>query len=57
MNVKLYITEWNVSPSVRNYVNDTCFKGAYLIKNALDAYGQVDDVAYYMGTDRSQRIF
>ena len=56
-NVKLYITEWNVSPSVRNYVNDTCFKGAYLIKNALDAYGQVDDVAYYMGTDRSQEYF
>lgn len=56
-DVKLYLTEWNVTPSVRNYVNDTCFKGAYFIKNALDTYGLVDDVAYYMGTDRSQEYY
>ena len=48
---RLYFTEWNFTVSDRNYINDTCFKGAYVIKNLLDAYGNVDDMAYYIGSD------
>lgn len=48
---KLYVTEWNLSISDRNYINDSCFKGAYILKNALDTYGQVDMLAYFLGSD------
>lgn len=52
-DAKLYITEWNLTASVRNYINDSCFKGAYIIKNILDVYGLVDDLGFYLGTDRT----
>ena len=48
---KLYFTEWNLTVSDRNYINDTSFKGAYVIKNFVDAYGKLDDIAYYIGSD------
>lgn len=34
----VYVTEWNLTISDRNYINDTCFKGAYVVKNILDCY-------------------
>lgn len=50
--IKLYITEWNMSVSDRNYINDTCFKGAYIIKNYLDLYDVTDVAGYFAGSDR-----
>lgn len=55
--VKLYITEWNLTASSRNYINDTCFKGAYIIKNVLDMYGQVSDMGYFLGSDRISEYY
>ncbi|MGI5932281.1 MAG: GH39 family glycosyl hydrolase [Eubacterium sp.] len=49
---KLYITEWNLTVSDRNYINDTCYKGAFILKNYLYAYAQVDEMAYFIGSDR-----
>lgn len=43
---KLYVTEWNLTISDQNYINDICFKGAYVVKNILDFYGMVDDAVY-----------
>lgn len=54
---KLYVTEWNLTISDRNYINDTCFKGAYVVKNILDFYGMVDDAGYFTGTDRISEYF
>lgn len=51
-DTKLYITEWNLTVSDRNYINDTCFKGAYIIKNYLDFYDIADIAAYFEGSDR-----
>ena len=49
MILNLYITEWNFTASVRNYLNDSCFGGAYIIKNILDLYGQsLTIVAHYL---------
>ena len=48
---KVYFSEWNLTVSDRNYINDTCFKGAYVVKNLLDVYGRLDDIAYYLGSD------
>lgn len=49
---KVCITEWNLTISDRNLINDTCFKGAYVLKNNIDLIGHVDAMAYFRGTDR-----
>lgn len=51
-NVWLFVTEWNLTVSDRNFLNDTCFKGAYIIKNIFDVYDKVDMVGYFVGSDR-----
>lgn len=56
-HVKLYVTEWNLTISDRNYINDTCFKGAYILKNMMDLYGLVDESAYFLGSDRVTDYF
>lgn len=56
-DLPLYITEWNLTPSVRNYINDTTFKAAYIIKNTIDMYGKVDMAAYCAGSDRQYSYF
>ena len=50
--IPVYITEWNLTVSDRNYINDSCFKGAYIVKNMLDIYGKADMQAYFIGSDR-----
>lgn len=55
--VPFYITEWNLTASSRNYINDSCFKGAYIIKNILDIYGMVDDMGYFTGSDRVSEFY
>jgi len=56
-HIKLYVSEWNLTASSRNYINDSCFKGAYIIKNILDTYGMVDDIGYYTGSDRTTEYY
>ena len=56
-DIKLFITEWNFTASVRNYLNDSCFSGAYIIKTMLDIYGKVDDIAHFVATDRTQQYY
>lgn len=50
--VPILATEWNLTVSDRNYINDTCFKGAYLVKNMIDVYGMAESMAYFLGSDR-----
>lgn len=56
-DLKIYITEWNLTASARNYINDTCFKGAYIIKNILDIYGVAADMGFFLGSDRSSEYY
>lgn len=51
-DLPIFICEWNLTPSVRNYVNDTTFKGAYIIKNIIDLFGEVQAMGYGAGSDR-----
>ena len=53
----VYCTEWNLTISDRNYINDTCFKGAYIVKNYIDAYGKIDNMAYFLGSDRISEYY
>lgn len=56
-DLPLILNEWNLTPSVRNYINDTSFKGAYIIKNTLDLYGVVQQMGYAVGSDRQTLSF
>ncbi len=53
----IYFSEWNLTISDRNLINDTCFKGAYLMKNYIDLLGRVDGMAYFRGTDRVSEAY
>ena len=48
---KIYITEWNLTVSDRNKLNDHCFHGAYVMKNIIDVFGEIDMLCYFTGTD------
>lgn len=48
---ELYITEWNDTISNRNYTNDTCYKGAYVMKTIIDNVFEVDLLGYWIGSD------
>lgn len=48
---KLYVTEWNLTISDRNFINDSCFKGAYILKNIIDNYEKVDTLSYFLASD------
>lgn len=50
-DLPLYITEWNLTVSHRNLINDTCFKATYVIKNFLENYDRVDALGYWSLTD------
>jgi beta-xylosidase len=45
MDVPLFVTEWNCTISSRNYINDTCYKGTYVLKNVAENLGKVEVLA------------
>lgn len=55
--IPIYITEWNLTISDRNCLNDTCFHGAYVVKNMIDVYGEVDMLGYFAGSDRISEYY
>jgi beta-xylosidase/AraC-like DNA-binding protein len=54
---ELYITEWNSTISNRNYTNDSCYKGAYIIKNIIDNINEVDVLSYWIGSDLFSQFY
>lgn len=50
-NCKICISEWNNSVSNRNYLNDSCFRGAYIAKKASEIGQYVDMVNPWMASD------
>ena len=40
-----------------NYINDTCFKGAYVVKNILDCYPLCEGMALFQGSDRTSEYY
>lgn len=51
LDIPVYLTEWNLTVSHRNLLNDTCFKSCYLVKNLLENYDRLDSFAYWVLTD------
>lgn len=48
---ELHVTEWNFSISNRNTLNDSCMKGAYIMRDLLDSLDLADLMGYWVGTD------
>lgn len=48
---RLFAVEWNNSVSSRNFLNDSCFRAAYVVKKAVDIWNQVDLLVPWTGSD------
>ncbi len=47
----IFLTEWNLTVSHRNLINDTCFKSCYLTRNLLENYDRLESFGYWSLTD------
>lgn len=50
-DLPIYMTQWNSSISNRELLNDTCFKSAFIAKNILENYDEIDSFSYWQLTD------
>lgn len=48
---KLFFTNWNMSISCRNLLNDSVYKGCFLLENVMTAMENVDVMAYWTVSD------
>ena len=51
LDLPVYLTEWNLTVSHRDLLNDTTFKSCYLAKNLLESYDELDSFGYWTLTD------
>ncbi|UPO91070.1 helix-turn-helix domain-containing protein [Niallia sp. Man26] len=49
--VPIHVSEYNLTLSNRNPINDHCAKGAFLIQNAISTIGSADIFGHWLGTD------
>ena len=50
-DLKIHVSEWSSTISNRNILNDSCYKGAYIMKSVIDCLGKTDVLGYRLGTD------
>ena len=48
---RLYLTEWNNSIVNRNYLNDSCFRAAYIVAKSIELWGEADMMSVMAGSD------
>lgn len=48
---ELHVSEYSLTLSNRNAINDNCSKGAFLMQNAIDCMEEVDVLGYWLATD------
>ncbi|PFO01476.1 hypothetical protein COJ85_17335 [Bacillus sp. AFS076308] len=51
--LELNVTEWNISISNRNFLNDSCFKASYMVRNIIENLNQnqVNMIGYWLFSD------
>jgi xylan 1,4-beta-xylosidase len=47
----LYVSQWNFSYIARNYLNDSVFKTAFIVKNLLENNSAVSGIGYWLLSD------
>ena len=50
-DVQIHVTEWSSTISNRNLLNDSCYKGAYILKGVLDCFDKAEVLGYWIGSD------
>ena len=55
-HVKICVPDWDFS-NENNVLNDEPFKGAWILKNAIDSIGSVDMLGYRTGIDEAPKVF
>lgn len=50
-DVEIHVTEWSSTISNRNILNDSCYKGAYIMKNVIDCFEKASVLGYWVGSD------
>lgn len=54
----VYYTEWNISPSCRNYpYNDTSYSASFILKTIIDNSGLSDIYSYWTFSDIFEELF
>ncbi len=51
MVTRLYVSEWNNTLSSRNYLNDSCYRGAYFLSKLAALWEMVDMTGVWMASD------
>ncbi len=51
MTMPVYSSEWNFTVINANVMNDSRFKGAYMMKKIMNLYQDLDLLGYWFGTD------
>ena len=50
-NCRLYVSEWNISLSNRNYLNDSCFRSAYFVEMIQEICDLTDMICLWFASD------
>jgi beta-xylosidase len=48
---EIHVSEWSSTISNRNIINDSCYKGAYIMKSIIDSIHMADVLGYWVGSD------
>lgn len=54
---EIIISEWNLTLSNRNFINDSCYKGAYIVKNLIDSVNEVNILGYWIASDLFSELY
>lgn len=49
--VEIHVSEWSSTISNRNHLNDSCYKGSYILKSIMDCFGKARMLGYWVGSD------
>lgn len=52
----VYLTEWNFSTSHRDWLNDTCFRACFLVRNILENYDELESFGIWAVTDYLEEL-
>lgn len=54
---KIYVSEWNMTLSSRNYLNDSCYRAAYFADKLERIWNKVDLISVWMASDWVSNYF
>lgn len=54
---ELWVTDWGNSLANRNYIQDSCFRGAFLLENYLACQDKVDSLGVFYASDLLNAFF